>query len=374
MKSRTAKTSTLIPGMVLAQDVLQSSGAYLLQKGTVLSGAAIRKLESWDIREVLVEEPEGEHKDELEAKLRPEMCRSHERTVNLMERVLVKGSEDLLETDAVRGAVGEILTQVELSKDILLGLTHLQSYDNYLFSHSVNVCVLALIIGEGLGLTSSDLKVLGEAALLHDLGMLNVPVEIWGQQRALTEEEITQMRRHPNCGRDMLSHVEGLLPCVVDVAYQHHERYDGSGYPEGLAGSEISRFARIVTVADVYDACISPRPHREAMTPREALSNLTAYKEKYDPEVLYAFMSMMAIYPVGCFVQLSSGESAKVVGIHRNQPFRPEVRVVTNSSGEALPKPYRINLDERNYLMLHIARTLDKHEVKALLKQIGPEL
>lgn len=374
MKSREVKTSTLIPGMVLAQDVMQSSGAYLLQKGTVLSGPAIRKLENWDIQEVLVEEPEGEHKDEIEAKLRPEMSRSHQRTVNLMERVLTKGSEDLLETEAIRGAVGEIMSQVELSKDVLLGLTHLQSYDNYLYSHSVNVCVLALIIGEGLQMSPESLKELGEAALLHDLGMLNISSDVWNQQRALTEEEFLEIRRHPDYGRELLSNADGVKPCTVEVAYQHHERFDGSGYPQGLTGEATSQFARIVAVADVYDACISPRPHRAAMTPREALNSLTAYKEKYDPKVLYAFLSMMAIYPVGCYVQLSSGETGKVVGIQRNQPFRPEIRVVTDPLGNVLDKPYRINLDNKNYLMLHITRTLEKDEVNVLLRQMGPEI
>ena len=373
MRLRTVKTSALMSGMVLGQDVLQSTGAFLLQKGMVLTGAAIRKLENWDIPEVMVEEPEGEQKDELEAKLRPEMSRSHARTVDLMERVLTRGADEAIETEAVRSAVGEIMNQVELGKDVLLGLTHLQSYDNYVFSHSVNVCVLALIIGEGLNLSSDDLKELGEAALMHDIGMLNVSAGVWSHQRSLTQEELLEIRRHPLYGRDLLENSQDFSPRVAAVAYQHHERYDGSGYPQGIQGVAIDRFARIIAVADVYDACISPRPHRDPLTPREALNNLTLEKDKYDPEILYAFLSVMAIYPIGCFVQLSTGELAKVIGIQKNQPFRPELRVFTDHTGNVLPKPHRINLNDKNFLLLHITRTLERNEIKAVLQDISPE-
>jgi HD-GYP domain-containing protein (c-di-GMP phosphodiesterase class II) len=374
MRLRTVKTSALMPGMLLGQDVLQPSGAFLLQKGTVLTKAAINKLRNWDIPEVVIEEPnKGEQKDELEAKLRPEMSRSHARTVGLMERVLTRGAEEAIETEVVRSAVGEIMNQIELGKDVLLGLTHLQSYDNYVFSHSVNVCVLSLIIGEGLNLSTDDLKEIGEAALMHDLGMLNVPAGIWSHQRSLAQEELLEIRKHPIYGRDLLQNIKDFSPRVANTAYQHHERCDGSGYPQGIQGVEIDRFARIIAIADVYDACISPRPHRDSMTPKEALNSLTLEKEKYDPEILYTFLSVMAIYPIGCFVQLSTGELARVIGIQKNQPFRPEIRVFTDREGNVLPQPYRVNLNDKNFLLLHITRTLERNEIKAVLQGISPE-
>lgn len=154
MAVRTVKTSALIPGMVIGRDILQSSGAYLLQEGTVLTLAAIRKLEKWGIEEVQIVEPNEEQKEVWEAKLRPEMELSHASTVNLMEQVLT--NNESLEIEKIRDAVGEIMNQVGLGRDILLNLSHLKSYDNYLFAHSVNVCSLAMIIGEGMGMTPQN--------------------------------------------------------------------------------------------------------------------------------------------------------------------------------------------------------------------------
>lgn len=369
MALKTVKTSALIPGMVIGQDILQTSGAFLMQQGTVLSQAAIRNLEKWDIQEVSIEEPNGEEKEELEAKLRPEMERSHASTINLMEKVLTSGES--LETEKVQGAVGELMNQVGLGRDILLNLSHLQSYDNYLFAHSVNVCVLSLIIGEGMGLTPSEQRELGLAAIVHDLGMLNVPVEIWKQQRALTSSELDEIRSHPSYGGKYLTQAGGFASEVIAGALQHHERFDGSGYPEGLYGDAIHRYARIIAVADVYDACISPRPHRGALLPREALDSLMDFKEKYDPDVLYTFLSVMAIYPIGSLVQLNTGEIGKVVGIHKNQPFRPELRIYTDRRGNLLDKPSRINLDDKNFLLVHIVKTLERGETADFLKKFG---
>ncbi|HHZ19335.1 MAG TPA: HD-GYP domain-containing protein [Firmicutes bacterium] len=369
MAVRTVKTSALIPGMVIGRDILQSSGAYLLQEGTVLTLAVIRKLEKWGIEEVQIVEPNEEQKEVWEAKLRPEMELSHASTVNLMEQVLT--NNESLEIEKIRDAVGEIMNQVGLGRDILLNLSHLKSYDNYLFAHSVNVCSLAMIIGEGMGMTPAELEKLGLAAILHDIGMLKVPVEIWKQQRGLTSEELKEIQRHPLYGHDFLTQSGGFSPDVIAGAVQHHERYDGSGYPHGLYGQEIHKYARIIAVADVYDACISPRPHREPMTPREALDNLMIFKEKYDPDVLYTFLSVMAVYPIGSLVQLNTGEIGKVVGIHKNQPFRPELRVYTDRQGKILEKPRRINLDDKNFLLIHIAKTLERAEIAAFLSKFG---
>lgn len=373
MRLKTVKTSTLLPGMVLGQDVFQSSGAYLLQKSAVLNEASIRKLVTWGVDQVLVEEARGAQKEELEEKLRPEVTRTHARTIDQTEKIFNLTDTEILQAGSVRLIVGELMDQVELSKDLLLGLSHLQTYDNYIFSHSVNVCVLAVVIGEGLDLSSLELRELGMAALLHDVGMLKVPVEIWQQQRALTKEEIMEIRKHADYGHELLKRAAGISADVIDVAYQHHERMDGSGYPQGLKGEDISRFARIIAVADVYDACISPRPHRDRMTPYEALSNLMTNQKQFEPEVLHAFLKVMAIYPIGCIIRLSTGELGKVVGINRNQPFRPELRILTDRNGAYLEKPYRINLAEDNFALIHIVKTLDNMEMNNVIKELGAE-
>jgi HD-GYP domain-containing protein (c-di-GMP phosphodiesterase class II) len=158
---------------------------------------------------------------------------------------------------------------------------------------------------------------------------------------------------------------------VVDGVYHHHERFDGSGYPQGLKSDEISRFARIIAVADVYDACISPRPYRAKMTPRQALSSLMENNCQYDPAVLHAFLSVMAVYPIGCIIKLSSGEIGKVVGINPNQPFRPEIRIFTDRSGANIEKPYRINLADEHFALIHIAKTLEDEKEFVSQESLG---
>lgn len=372
MRTRMVKTSALLPGMVLCQDIFQSSGAYLLQKGAVLNEAAIRKLVNWGVDQVLVEEARGAQKDELEEKLRPEISRSHARTIDQTEKIFSQVDTDI-QAGSVRLIVGELMDQVEMGKDLLLSLSHLISYDNYIFSHSVNVCVLAVVIGEGMNLSPLELRELGMSALLHDIGMQKVPQEIWQQKRSLTAVELQEVRKHTIYGYEMLKRAAGIPTDVIDGVYHHHERFDGTGYPQGLRSDEISRFAKIIAVADVYDACISPRPHRSKMTPRQALSSLMANNGQYDPEVLHAFLSVMAIYPIGCIVQLSTGELGKVVGINPNQPFRPELRMLTDRNGSLLEKPYRINLAEDNFALIHIAKTLDGEEADIILQQTKGE-
>jgi HD-GYP domain-containing protein (c-di-GMP phosphodiesterase class II) len=207
------------------------------------------------------------------------------------------------------------------------------------------------------------------AALLHDIGMQKVAEEIWQQKRLLTYEELQEVRKHTLYGYEMVKRSLEISNEVIDGVYQHHERFDGSGYPQGLKSNEISRFAKIIAVADVYDACISPRPHRAKMTPRQALSSLMENNCQYDPTVLHAFLSVMAVYPIGCIVKLSSGEIGKVVGINPNQPFRPEIRIFTDRSRANIEKPYRVNLADEHFALIHIAKTLDGEEKDYVLQE-----
>lgn len=199
--------------------------------------------------------------------------------------------------------------------------------------------------------------------------MLSIPQEIWQKHGALSPAEMEEVRKHPVYGEELLRS-KGFSEEIIKVAREHHERCDGSGYPDGKQEKEISFKARIVAVTDVYDACISSRPYREQLTPQQALEQLFAEKEKYDPVVLNAFISVMAIYPIGSLVVLNSGQVAKVIRVSKNNPFRPEVRIYFDREGNLLEQPPRINLAEEKNHTLYIDRTLPAEEHKKLAAMI----
>ena len=364
------KTTQLVPGMRLAEDIiLPKTTVTLIGAGTELSIEMIRRIESLRLESVGIDETQAHSRDETERQLLPVLARNHKRMIIAAEELIKISDDQPLEEQAIRGLADDILNQVEMDPSLLLNLTHIKAYDNYLFSHSVNVAILTLLVGEVLGYSKKELHELGTAALLHDLVMLSIPQEIWQKHGALSPAEMEEVRKHPVYGEELLR-AKGFSEEIIKVAREHHERCDGSGYPDGKQEKEISFKARIVAVTDVYDACISSRPYREQLTPQQALEQLFAEKEKYDPVVLNAFISVMAIYPIGSLVVLNSGQVAKVIRVSKNNPFRPEVRIYFDREGNLLEQPPRINLAEEKNHTLYIDRTLPAEEHKKLAAMI----
>lgn len=368
---RTLKVINLVPGMILGQDVLlPKSGATLLAANTILSDEMIRRIEAFQIREVVIKDTVSTEEEE-ESKLLPILSKQHHQAIAAVEE-LITGTKDYpLEERVVQGLVSDLLEQLELDSDVLLNLSHLKSYDNYLFSHSVNVSILAILIGEALGYSKEELNLIGTAALLHDLGMMKVPSGIWRKKGMLSLEEMDEIKKHPEYGAKLLVGAGNFPEEVREVVIEHHERVDGSGYPKGLKGKEISFKARIIGITDVYDACISQRPYRNRLTPRQALQIIFLGKEKYDPDILKTFISVMAIYPIGSIVRLNTGEVGKVIRVYRNQPFRPVLRLYFDRAGVLMEHPVRINLADPIYSSLHIKQTLSVEEHRLAQERIS---
>lgn len=368
---KAVKVDKLIPGMVLAQDVLISrTGVTLIPVNTLLTVEMIRRIASFNIDEVYISEPRKSNKEKDEEILAPVMAQTHHHAVAAVEDIVTNYGEHLFEEQAISGLVGDLLDQVEMDSSLLLNLTHLKSYDNYLFSHSVNVSILAILIGEKLGYSKEELNLLGVAALLHDIGMLKIPITTWDKNGTLTPLEYRKVRNHPLYGEDFLSS-KNMSKEVRAVASQHHERFDGTGYPKGLQGSNINFKARIVAIADVYDACISERPYRERITPQETLKLIVSDQKLYDPQLLKIFISTMAIYPIGSLVRLNTGEIGKVIRVTNNQPFRPVLCIYFDREENLLEQPLRIDLSEDQNHLLFIKETLSALQHKKALQQIG---
>lgn len=225
----------------------------------------------------------------------------------------------------------QLVESILRSPDMLFNMMDLKNYDDYTYRHCLSVSIYSTLTGLSLGLCTELLEKLALSGMLHDLGKARIPRWIVNKPGKLTEEEFGLMRRHPTLAVEMLPRsMAELSPKVTLAVEQHHERYDGLGYPKGLQGENITYFGRILATADVYDALTSKRPYRRALMPSEAVEYIMAHTgTHFDPAVVEAFLHSVVAYPTGVCVRLSSGEQAVVVENYRENILRPVVRVVS---------------------------------------------
>jgi len=250
--------------------------------------------------------------------------------------------------------LGQVVAAVTHDISGLIHIHDLKSYDEYTYHHSLSVALLSIATGQVLGLNPQELLRLGKCALLHDVGKQTIPLEITNKKGKLTKEEYALMKAHPiNGARDLKAKAIGDVELWSGVMF-HHEKYDGSGYPRGLKSKEIPLFARIVSVADVYDAVTSYRSYRNPMTPADAYELLCCEVGKsFEFEILKAFAERLSLYPIGTALELSDGR--RVVVTNTGNVLRPVVKVwETNEI---------IDLSSVNNLTLIITRVINPEEM-----------
>ena len=225
--------------------------------------------------------------------------------------------------------VDDIAATVLRGGSVLLGLARLKTADNYTYMHSVAVCALMTALAAEAGLAPGQVRSAGLAGLLHDIGKMAVPSAILNKPGSLSEEEFSSVRAHPAAGHRMLQEVGEIDPVVLDVCRHHHEKLDGSGYPKGLCGEEISLYARMGAICDVYDAITSNRPYKQGWCPAESLRRMAAWRGGHlDATLFAAFVKCLGIYPLGTLVRLQSERLAVVVGQAAGKTLTsPTVRV-----------------------------------------------
>lgn len=292
-------------------------------------------------------------------------------------RIGVAVVRDLLETQRaghvskptnVRRAVQTIVDQVLTQETLILGLTCLQDYDEPTFTHCVNVCILSVSLGHKIGLSRLELYRLGMAALLHDIGKVDVSKEVLNKAGALTDEEWTEMRRHTTYGawRLLADWEEGAIPDTeLLVAFEHHLNLDLSGYPELYSPRELAFYSKIVAIADAFDAGTTPRVYKtDPITPAEMVEILERYAgERFDPVLIKAFISVLGIFPAGSLCLLDSGEVGVVVGPDPDPRHlrRPRVKLIADADGREI-EPVEVSLaevSETGGYERSIARVLD---------------
>ena len=234
--------------------------------------------------------------------------------------------------------------------------------EDYLYVHSVNTTILATRIALALGFEERELVDLSVASLLHDIGMLKISPEIIHKTSKLSEEELYELRRHPIYGAEILKDIEDLPKSTSEVVYQHHEREDGSGYPDGKKADEISEYAKILAIADVYEAATHLRPYRKDKTiPYDGVKMIVREaKSSFNAQFVKVFLKFITPYPLGSYVLLNSNEIGRVVKVDINHPLSPVVEIFFNSKGQPPEKPVRIDLAQSPAVCIEKAIDEDK--------------
>ncbi|QGG48425.1 HD-GYP domain-containing protein [Heliorestis convoluta] len=356
----------LTPGMILARTLYSSDGKILLGAGITVSASFIERLKKLGIPAVFI-------KDQLTDDLPiPQVIRESVRNATIKTvrdtffRVQLLGEKGI-DGREIKKAVSHLIDEIIANRHILIHMSDIRAYDDYTFGHSVNVAVLATLTGLALGYNELKLRDLACGALLHDIGKMFVPIEILNKPGSLTDDEYKEIQKHSYYGFDVIRKKrEDFSSLSAHVAFQHHERFDGTGYPRGLHGNDIHEFARIVAVADMFDALVADRVYRKGFLPYQAHEILMAATSQHlDPSITQVFLQNIAIYPIGSVVQLNTGAVGIVVDVNKLFQTRPVVRLIFSDEGKQLVEATEIDLTRHPTMFIH--KLLTENETNLLL-------
>lgn len=343
-------------GMVLGRSLYDHSHNVLLSKGHELTEANITRIVELGYQGVYVVINEAtldmeEVKDIVTDELR-------KRAVQAVTSTFVTDEYDEIR-DELTEIINGIINQLMDNKPLIINLYDLKTYDNYTFEHSVNVAILAIGIGIRYGLSREKLFDLGFGAIMHDIGKKMIDIEVLNKKTKLTADEMLEIRNHSSLGAELLKSMFKVNQHVVNCALQHHERYDGGGYPFGLVGEEISLNGRIIAVCDVYDALTSNRVYREAIEPHKAIAYIMQHSDThFDAKLVELFVDNVAPYPIGTMVKLNNGLKGIVVHVRPRNSFRPVIKVLGDNENKIVRQPYDFNLNHPDHSRVHIVEVV----------------
>lgn len=351
----------LKPGMEVARQVYDANGHLLLNAGVRLEIEYIQSLKKLNIPAVYVVNP-------LIPDIKVEdviLCDTRHKAMRLAQKIITANLNAPQKTrfsvsrlfafkKELNEVVDEIINQLLACRELVINLCDIRTVDNYTFAHSANVAVLSVMSATVMGFSRSELKTVGLGSFLHDLGKSLISPSVLNKPEKLLPEERQEIKQHPVYGYDLIKQQPFADSLAARMVYQHHERINGQGYPEGITGQDIHVYSKICAVADVYDALVSDRPYRLAYPPHRALEIFQLEEEGYDPEVFQVFSRHVAAYPVGTLVGISNGLIGIVVHNFAGLPTRPKVRIFgEKGSLERLPA-YELDLSVRSNINLVI--------------------
>ncbi|WP_255507940.1 HD-GYP domain-containing protein [Lysinibacillus sp. BW-2-10] len=362
MPMRLMSINVLKPGMVAGKTIWNEAGHPLIQKNVVLSEGILRRLKQLGIQYLYIEDAISDG-IEIEETISPEKRTKAVKHITSSFNQLkgLNSSAASLVLDKQSKAIGELvddlLNSIMKSDEILTVLTDTLIYDEYIYQHSFQVTLYSVAIAREMGYSREELKTIGIGAMLHDVGKMIIPTDILFKPDRLTDEEYEIMKQHARSGFDILRNLHTVSLLVAHCAFQHHERLDGSGYPRGLVEYEIHPYAKIIAVADVFDAVTSNRVYRKKMLPSQGVEIINAGKGTiFDKRVVDAFNRSIIHYPNGSVVLLSDGRRGIIAKQNKDNAAMPSIRIF-EENGTLLKSTYLINLEEQLNVIIEKVET-----------------
>lgn len=335
------RTRQLKPGMKIDQSIVDRLGRNLVTRGSILDEYIIDSMLKMGIMTVYIQEGTIEPED-IESKISPEIKRKIEKLhtddpakVNLSASVRKRVSEGIqfiynnAESDKLANATdsiaSDLMKAIDSNDAIAIDINELKTSDEYTFKHSVDVATIAMILGKQQGLSKQQVYELGVSGLLHDVGKTRIPTEILNKPARLNDDEFAIMKQHSVYGYHMLEKKGEFNKEICYAVLQHHEKINGKGYPLGFNEKQITPYAKILSVADIYDALVTERPYKSAFSQRDAVEMIMSMTGELDMIAMKSFLESMILYPVDSIVDLSNGEKAKVVKNSPHYILRPTV-------------------------------------------------
>ncbi len=338
-------------GSRLGKTLYSGDGRVLLGRGVELTLKYINKLKHLGYYSVFISD-EFDNDVNIEDIIRDSTRNNAIAQVKKLFKDEIVGNSQSNPKELKNGAeniANSIIDDIEGNNSLMIDMYSLKSHDDYTFQHSVNVCVLAVVLGIKAGLNGIELRELGTAAMLHDIGKMHIPFEILSKDSDLSEEEYEIVKSHTNKGFSFLLNEANVSPKIAIVAYQHHERSDGSGYPEGIEEENTHLYSKIVALIDSYDALTSDRVYRKRYNNDAALRII--YKEsngKYDPKLLSLLKNSVARYPSGSLVKLNTGETAIILRNNSEYLSQPIIKLLTDKDGNKIENAPEIDTSQAN--------------------------
>lgn len=348
---RLISIDVLKTGMVIGRTIWNEAGLPLIQKDVVVSEVLISRLKQLGIQYVYIEDKisEGiEIEETVPLAVRKKAVKQITNAFHQIKGLDNKSASHVIDkqTKEIGMLVDDILNSILNNDEVLMILSDTMLYDEYIYQHSFQVTLYSLAIAKEMGYSQSDLKTIGMGAILHDVGKMLTPAEVLFKPGRLTEEEFELMKQHARSGFDILRNLHTVSLLVAHCAFQHHERLDGSGYPRALVDYEIHPFAKIIAVADVFDAVTSNRVYREKMVPSQGIAIIEAGRgTMFDARVVDALKKTVVHYPNGTILVLSDGRRGVVAKQDDQHAALPCLRIFEENH-QLLKTTYLLNLIE----------------------------